>query len=597
MSSSSSSLPSKLVRGRGRVIFKKLNNDEDEQNGKNQAAMKVMGSSSPSSLLIHDLHGWKENSNEQQEKLASSSQGLAPGRELQAVQQIWNQLGADIDGEAAYDNSGNSVSLSDDGTVVAVGAPYNDGNGSLSGHVRVYKYLNNAWTQLGTDIDGEAAEDYSAASVSLSSDGTVVAVGALGNDGNGSGSGHVRVYKYLDNGWTQLGDDIDGEAAWDLSGHSVSLSGDGTVVAVGAPENGGNGSCSGHVRVYKHLNNAWIQLGTDIDGEAASDYSGRSVSLSVGGTVVAVGAYGNDGNGSNSGHVRVYKYLNNAWIKLGDDIDGEAAYDNSGFSVSLSSDGTVMAVGAYLNNGNGINSGHVRVYEYLNNAWTQLGNDIDGAAACEGSGRSVSLSSDGTVVAVGAPWNGDNSIGHVRIYKYLNNAWTQLGTYIDGEAAYDYSGYSVSLSGDGTVVAVGAYGNNGNGYDSGHVRVFSHSVSNSSPSFSPTNKPTTAPTNKLTTSKPTNKPTTSKPTNKPTTSKPTNKLTTATPTNKPTSSKPTTAKPTNKPTTSKPTNKPTTAKPTNKPTTATPTNKPTTAKPTNKPSTTKPTNKPTSATS
>jgi hypothetical protein len=48
---------------------------------------------------------------------------------------------------------------------------------------------------------------------------------------------------------------------------------------------------------------------------------------------------------------------------LGTDIDGEAAYDQSGHSVSLSSDGSRVAIGAYFNDGaNGIGSGHVRVY-------------------------------------------------------------------------------------------------------------------------------------------------------------------------------------------------------------------------------------------
>ena len=58
-------------------------------------------------------------------------------------------------------------------TIVAIGARYNDGNGNSSGHVRVYEYANMLiiWTQLGQDIDGEAANDYAGFSVSLSSDG------------------------------------------------------------------------------------------------------------------------------------------------------------------------------------------------------------------------------------------------------------------------------------------------------------------------------------------------------------------------------------------------------------------------------------------
>jgi hypothetical protein len=64
--------------------------------------------------------------------------------------------------------SGRSVSLSADGSRVAIGAPYNDGNGNYAGHVRIYEYSGGSWTQLGADIDGEAALDKSGYSVSLS---------------------------------------------------------------------------------------------------------------------------------------------------------------------------------------------------------------------------------------------------------------------------------------------------------------------------------------------------------------------------------------------------------------------------------------------
>ncbi len=108
------------------------------------------------------------------------------------------------------------------------------------------------------------------------------------------------------------------------------------------------------------------QIGSDIDGEAAADYSGDNVSLSSDGTIVAIGAYLNDGNGNNSGHVRVFEWNSgsSSWVQKGSDIDGEAANDYSGSSVSLSSNGTIVAVGAYKNDGNGTNAGHVRVYEF-----------------------------------------------------------------------------------------------------------------------------------------------------------------------------------------------------------------------------------------
>jgi len=399
----------------------------------------------------------------------------------------WQKLGSDIDGEAGGDKFGTSVSLSSDGHVLAIGAPRNDGdNGADSGHVRVYAWNGSSWDQMGDDIDGEAGCDRSGYTVSLSNDGKVLAIGAYGNDGNGDWSGHVRVYIWNDTSstWEKRGDDIDSEAAGDTSGRYVSLSSDGTVLAIGAPYNSGNGYYrSGHVRVYKWNGSSWEQKGIDIDGEAANDNSGWSVSLSSNGNVVAIGALYNDGNGSNSGHVRVYEWndMSSIWELKGMDIDGEAADDNSGRYVSLSSDGNVVAIGAYGNDDNGSNSGHVRVYEWndTSSTWELKGTDIDGEAAGDNSGYSVSLSSDGNVVAIGAygnDGNGSNS-GHVRVYEWNagTSSWELNGTDIDGEAAGDESGRSVSLSSDGTVLAIGAISNDGdNGADSGHVRVYKY---------------------------------------------------------------------------------------------------------------------------
>ncbi len=105
--------------------------------------------------------------------------------------------------------------------------------------------------------------------------------------------------------WMQLGADIDGENAGDDSGYSVSLSGDGSRIIIGARNNNGNGADAGHARIYQFGGSDWAQLGTDIDGEAASDLFGYSVAISSDGNRVAIGAVFNDGNGANAGHVRV----------------------------------------------------------------------------------------------------------------------------------------------------------------------------------------------------------------------------------------------------------------------------------------------------
>jgi hypothetical protein len=138
-----------------------------------------------------------------------------------------------------------------------------------------------------------------------------------------------------------------------------------------------NDSYAGHVRIFEWNNEAWNKLGDDIDGEAVDDWSSISVALSSHGSTVAVGARYNDGNGPYAGYVQILEWNNEAWNQPGDDIVGETAGDNSGGSLALSSDEMIVAIGAKNNNGNGSNSGHVIVLEWddTETAWNELGGD------------------------------------------------------------------------------------------------------------------------------------------------------------------------------------------------------------------------------
>ena len=377
------------------------------------------------------------------------------------------QFGQDIDGEANNNYSGYSVSMPDASTV-AIGAPYNSGNGNGAGHVRIYHWDGSAWVQKGSDIDGEAANDQSGGSVCMP-DANTVAIGAIYNSGNGAYAGHVRIYGWNGNEWVQKGSDIDGEAADDNSGKSVSMP-DANTLAVGAYMNDGSGPNAGQVRIYRWNGNMWVQKGSDIDGEMAGDGSGYSVYMPDTNTV-AIGAPENDGNGTEAGQARIYHWVGNEWVQKGGDIDGEAFGNNLGFSICMS-DSNTIAVGADKNNENGSYAGHVRIYKWNGSSWLQKGCDIDGEAANNYSGYSVSMPDDNTV-AIGAPYNSGNGLaaGHVRIYKWNSNAWVQNGVDIDGEASGDKSGYSVSMP-DANTVAIGAYNNSGIGTWAGQVRIY-----------------------------------------------------------------------------------------------------------------------------
>ena len=361
-----------------------------------------------------------------------------------ALPESLNLLGTAIvsgsawDGILPSDKFGRPMSMSTDGTRVAIGTPYADGvNGTGSGRVQVYELIGSSWTQVGNDIDGEAAGDRFGHSVSMSADGTRVAIGAP--YASGGSDGHVQVYDLIGSSWTQVGATIvgTGSGAKLLSGFSVSLSADGSRVAIGAPEADHAYDLTlpmnGQVIVYDLIGTSWTQVGDIIYGNNTFYWgakSGWSISLSSNGSMIAIGSlYSN-------GRVQVFDLIGSVWTQVGNDINGEAPVSSdfiTSVSVSLSSDGSRVAIGQPKNNRGGgiLASGHVRVFDLIGSSWTQVGVDIDGEIADEQVGYSVSLSSDGSRVAVGAPSNG--SSGHVRIYEWSGSAWVQIGDDIDGE--------------------------------------------------------------------------------------------------------------------------------------------------------------------
>ncbi|MDA7578825.1 hypothetical protein N8692_05020, partial [Flavobacteriales bacterium] len=150
------------------------------------------------------------------------------------------------------------------------------------------------------------------------------------------------------------------------------------------------------------------QIGQDIDAEHRDDYNGYSVSYSDDGNRVAIGAIQNDniqGNGQGSsynGHVRIFENINENWIQVGQDIDGTSGvYEFFGSSVSLSSDGNIVAIGApFIAPGfSSYGAGLVRVYEFDGTNWNQRGSDI--LASGGSTGYSVDVSDDGRKVIVG----------------------------------------------------------------------------------------------------------------------------------------------------------------------------------------------------
>jgi hypothetical protein len=389
------------------------------------------------------------------------------------------QIGNDIYGVSPRDQFGKSVSISSNGNIIAVGAPYDDNiNGINCGLVKIYNNESGDWIQIGNDILGEEQYDISGASISLNSDGNIIAIGAPfnhGNNGNDFDSGHVRIFKNINNIWTQIGNDIEGEYALNLGGSAVSLSSDGNIVAIGSPRNHDNGFQSGHVRIFKNVQGLWTQIGQDITGEAEDDQCGSALSISSNGNILAIGAYR---NGNSSGHVRIYENILDVWTQIGDDIDGEFEHDWFGQSVSLNYNGNIVAIGAIFNDDNGNSSGHVRVFYNSEGEWVQVGQNIEGEVSGDRFGGSISMNNDGTILAIGSTVNSNDSFqsGHVRIFKNFNGVWGQIGNDINGDIEFGNFGSDIELNNNGNYIIIGGSGNNNENVITSRVKVYDLSV-------------------------------------------------------------------------------------------------------------------------
>ena len=396
-----------------------------------------------------------------------------------AVSSSWKQQGPAIVGDGVYDEFGRSVALSADASTLVIGASdyYLIGGGY---YVKVYRTDGDGgnWVQIGQTLSGNGTEDYFGYSVDISADGMTIICGSPAGLFSDDPPGYVRVFSLEGDvilgtdTWKQIGQDIIGEANGDRFGSSVSISRDGKTIAVGATFNNGNTEMYlvGHVRIYRLEDDgtSWEQIGEDIDGEAAYDELGHSVSLSANGSTIVIGAssFMPDSTGF---YVEVYHTDNDGgnWVQIGQTLSGNAE-DCFGHSIDITADGMTIICGSPGEYG--VRPGYVRVFSLEGDdilgmdTWKQIGQDIIGETKYEELGLSVSISDDGKVLAVGAKWS-----KRVRVYRMNDSesGWVQLGDDINAE--YETS---VSLSGDGNKVSIGSQFYDDNGKYSGSVRVY-----------------------------------------------------------------------------------------------------------------------------
>ena len=375
----------------------------------------------------------------------------------------FSTLAATLSGPANGGQFGQSVSISGDGTRLAIGAHLVNSQGQVS----VYAFSGNSWNALGAALSGESNGDMFGYKVALSYDGTRLVVSAPKGDGAGGvNTGHIRVYEYDGSSWVQFGDDIDGTEVDALFGWKLAIQRNGRRVVVGNYAHDGGLAESGLVTVFEvdttGVSPKWEQTGNANGGgstQMARGYFGSSVAITEDGTRIAAGALHTN---SYRGSVRMLHQPvspSSDWTEVGDIMFGTGTGGGSngvrcGFETALSADGTVMTSSCSYG---ASKYGQVRVYEYAGGVWSQRGDFIDGDGYLDFA-IYHSLSDGGELMLIGSPLYGSDNAGKARLFQYDSaTGWTNIADTVAQTASGQF-GTSVSMSGDGTVLVVGAPG-------------------------------------------------------------------------------------------------------------------------------------------
>jgi len=433
----------------------------------------------------------------------------------------------------ANDNFGNHVVISGDGNTMGVVAAEEDSNATGvdgnqadnssvgSGAVYVFVKSGTTWVQQAYIKASNAdASDrlggsitFRQGGITLSDDGNTLAVatqleasiatGINGNQADNSApkAGAVYVFTRSGTAWTQQAYvKASNTDAFDEFGVSVTLSGDGNTLAVGANHERSNATgingdqtnnslnVAGAVYVFTRSGTTWTQQAYVKAPVASGNRFGDTVALNVDGNTLAVGAGVNNENGNSSGAAYVFTRSGTIWTQQQKitPSNAESLYQFGRYDISLSGDGNTLAVGTEEEDSNAtgiggdqtdnsaVSAGAVYVFSRSGTTWTQQAYvKASNTDAGDRFGTTTSLNGNGNILAVGAPRERslaigiggdqtDNSlpgVGEGAVYVFLRTGttWTQQ-SYVKASnvTTSKLFGRSVSLDSEGDDLAVGA---------------------------------------------------------------------------------------------------------------------------------------------
>jgi hypothetical protein len=318
---------------------------------------------------------------------------------------------------AADDWYGTSVSI--DGNLAIVGAPYNDDLFSESGSAYISRFDGNTWieeTKLTMDYIGVDHRFGEAVAIS----GNYAIVAAPSHEDNIGVFSSVHFFHYENGNWNEK-QSISLETIEDGFGLALDIDGDRAIVA--APWE----SDSGAVYIYKFDGNDWIEeQKLTADDAASGAYFGGSVSIN--GNTVIVGDPYNDDNGSNAGAAYIFRFDGSDWIQSQKLIASDGAADDY-FGNSVAIDNNFAVIGANEDDDNGTGSGSAYVFQLSDTGWVQQEKLLaDEGDQYDRFGTSVAIDENMVVVgAYGEDGGGEDApeIGATYLYIFNGTSWDE----------------------------------------------------------------------------------------------------------------------------------------------------------------------------
>jgi hypothetical protein len=369
------------------------------------------------------------------------------------------------------DHFGSAMDLSDDGTVLIVGACLHDGinNGFYDdqGIAYIYRWDGSSWRMTELSAPGGQSEDNFGYSVSVSGDGLVAAVGSYKDNGIDDGLHDDQGAVYL---FTRTGDTwnysetitaSDG-AAGDSFGCSVSLSGDGSTVIAGSFNSDISETDQGAAYIFKNQGSSWSQIQKlSLAGGSLNDNFGNSVDISPDSSIAAVGCMNCDNTFNDQGVVYLYNWNGSSYSPDTPlTVSDPGLNDYFGSSVSISGDNSTILAGAKgKSSGGPFMQGAAYIFKDNGGSWDEYKVTHPSGMASDYFGNSTCLSEDGEVLIVGS-YQDDGSFsnqGSAHIFKWNGSGYGHAGVLraIDSSAMARF-GSSVAVSADGNTYFIGA---------------------------------------------------------------------------------------------------------------------------------------------